>query len=295
MSRWPPRAERFRYLPPEPVLRSSLPWIVALMVLLATLGIAAGIALLTGVDAVDRDLSKELTVQVVDGNPDRLQARTAALVKLLEKDARVSRVRRLPEDELADLLDPWLGGAEIDEVVPIPAMIEVGVTSGIAPSLVAEEIERADPQAIVDLHSDWFAPLGRVGTVLAALALAAAVLLAAAMAAVIVLGVRAGLGRHREALDILHLLGAEDHVVTGLFQYRLGMTALAGAVGGFVLALCIILLLARLLAEAGSGIIGAATLPFWAWPLLAIIPLAAVLLAIVTTRRTVDGALKERI
>lgn len=295
MSGWPPRAERFRYLPPEPVLRTSLPWVVALMVLLATLGTAAGIALATGVGAVDRELGDELTVQVVDGNPDRLEERTQRITAMLAGDDRVAAVRPLSDEELEGLLEPWLGGAEVGEVVPIPQMIDVAIAPGASAAAVAAEVRQADTDAIVDLHSDWFAPLGRVGIVLAVLALASAVLLAAAMAAVIVLGVRAGLGRHREALDILHLLGAEDRVVTGLFQYRLAMTAMVGAAGGFVLALFVIVLLARLLSEAGSGIIGAAALPVWGWPVLAAVPLVAVTLAVLTTRWTVDGALKERI
>ncbi|MBZ6377772.1 hypothetical protein B5C34_03210 [Pacificimonas flava] len=294
MARWAPRAERYRYLPAEPVLRTSLPWLVALTVLLATLGMAVGLSLVGGLTALGNQMSGGFTIQVADGNPDRRDERSQRLLSWLADREGVVSAARVPGDEMQRLLEPWLGDTDLAGVLVMPAMIDVELAPGVEARRLAAELRSADPDITVDSHADWFAPVGQLGTVLAVLAMGFAVLLLAAMAAIVVLGVRAGLGRHREALGILHVLGAEERTIAGLFQYRFALTALAGAAGGFVLAVLLILLIAELVGGLGSGLLLSAGLSPLAWLLLGTVPVVAVFLAMMTSRLTVQRALAEQ-
>ncbi|MEE4348693.1 MAG: hypothetical protein V2J26_00550 [Pacificimonas sp.] len=292
---WLPRAERYRFLPPEPVLRTALPWIVALMVALATLGVAAGMALAMGVGSLGMGVSSGLTVQIADGNPDRKAERAARIMTVLEASGAVTDPRQLSEERTNALLAPWLGTDDAADVLPVPVMIDANLVSGADVAAFRAAIADVDPEAIVDSHGEWFAPFSRLGWTMSGLALGAALLLLVAMAATVVLGVRAGLGRQREALGILHVLGAEDRIISGLFQYRLAVTTLVGAAGGFLMAMLVLAAISLLLADIGGGLLGAASLPVWGWLGLLIVPVLAVLLAMLTTRMTVERALGERI
>ena len=290
-----PRAERFGYLPKERIARTSLPWIIALMVVLATLGIAGGIALGSSAAALETSFAGRMTVQVVSADPGALAPRREAVMDALANDPAVASHRLLGDAELEAMLAPWIGEGDLGDTVALPAMIDVELVAGADADAAKARIAKAAPDVIVDLQSDWLAPVARLAWVLTATAIVAALLLAGAMAAVIAIGTRAGLGRHAESIAVLHLIGAEDRSIAELFQYRFAITALAGAVGGFAAAMLLVLLLAALIDDAGRGLLSAASFPAWGWVALCFVPVGAVLLALATSRRTVEHTLAARI
>lgn len=289
-----PRAEQFRFLPPERATLGALPWIIALMTLLAALGIAGSIALASGVEGLGSDLDRRFTVQIVEPNPDLMTAKTERVVALLRAEPGIGAVRPLADEELQALVEPWLGSADLGEDLALPAMVDAVLKDSDKDldafgTRLAEEV----PEARLDDHGDWLRPVGRLGWALAAIGLVLALLVALATAAIVVLGVRAGLGRHRATIEVLHLMGAEDRVISALFQYRLGLVGLIGAALGFVAALAAILTVSVLIGRLGSGLVGAAYLPWWGWLLLTAVPIAAVLLTMTTARVTVERALRR--
>ncbi|MEJ1975718.1 MAG: hypothetical protein WDN49_06110 [Acetobacteraceae bacterium] len=80
-----------------------------------------------------RGAAAVLTVQVP--NP-RLSAgdgtRLERVVAVLHETPDIAAVRVLSDDELADLLRPWLGGAAQAMSLPLPAVIEVRLAPGEA-------------------------------------------------------------------------------------------------------------------------------------------------------------------
>ncbi|MEM8826315.1 MAG: cell division protein [Pseudomonadota bacterium] len=291
-----PRAERYHFLPDERVAASALPWIVALMVLLATLGLTVGATLIASVDALDRQLGRSFTVQIVEPDPAVKVEKVEAVRALLTAETGIGGVEILGDAELAGLLEPWLGAAISDDGtlgddLPLPAMIDAEAADDVDLDALAERLADGIPGARLDDHADWLAPIGRLAAVLAGVALAAALLVAVATSAIIVLGVRAGLGRHGETIDVLHLIGAEDRSIAALFQYRFGVVALLGALVGTAIAVLVILIVGALIGAVGGGLIGSATLPWWGWLLVLAVPIGAVLMAMTTARVTVERSL----
>jgi cell division transport system permease protein len=119
-------------------------------------------------------------------------------------------------------------------------------------------------------------------------------LVLAATAGVVAFVARAGLSIHRQIVDILHIVGARDAYVARQFQaqaFRFGFVgAMIGSLLGVITLVAAAIWSAR--GEAAIGVAFRAFEPWMIWPL-ALIPVAAVLIAVVTVRISVQGALRR--
>ncbi len=112
-------------------------------------------------------------------------------------------------------------------------------------------------------------------------------------AAVVAIAAHAGLAARRDAAEIVHGLGATDGMVAGRLAGRVALLALAGAAAGALVAVPLLLSLARLTAAfdvplAMPAPFGAWTsLPSRLWLLLAILPPAACCIGWVTAQASV--------
>jgi cell division transport system permease protein len=197
--------------------------------------------------------------------------------------------------QMAALLEPWLGAEGLGADLPLPALIDVTLDddgSDHAPA-VAAALRGVAPDARVDDHARSLAPLTGLIGALKWLALALVFLMAAATAAAVVLAARSALNTHRATIDVMHLLGATDLQIARLFQRRIALDALFGGLIGFVCGLFVLVLIGRRMGELGSELLGTAALPAASWLLLALLPVAGTLLALVTARVAVLSALKN--
>ncbi len=129
----------------------------------------------------------------------------------------------------------------------------------------------------------------------------ALLLVAGVAAAVIAVATRAGLSTRREAIEIVHGLGATDGYIAGRFAARATLLAAVGAAGGAVVALPILLALARMTAPFG-GETGASadtlqdalgTLPAPLWLALPCLPASAAVIGFVTAQAAVRRWLRR--
>ncbi|MBL9034036.1 MAG: hypothetical protein JNN33_04675 [Rhodospirillaceae bacterium] len=276
-----------------------LPWIIGFMVYLAM--IAAAVALLVDHAAGrwQRDLSSQLTVELpaVLGEDSAARAeRIDGAVKIISGADGVISTRLLDETEVARLLSPWLGAAATELGVPLPDLIAVSLQPGAAPDIATLRLEllEASPGAVVDDHAAFNArAMGFLRTV-EVMAVSLLVLVLAATAGVVAFVARAGLSIHRQIVEIVHLVGARDSYVARQFQAQAFRFGLIGALIGSALA-AVTLIFAGLWSAQGGNSVGLAFNAFEAWMIwpLALIPLAAVLIAMVTVRLAVLGALRR--
>jgi cell division transport system permease protein len=149
------------------------------------------------------------------------------------------------------------------------------------------------PAAQVDAQSSWLQPVFSAIASLQWLALGLVILLAATSAAAVWLAARSALGANRETIEVIHLLGATDGQIARLFERSIGLDAAIGGLAGLALGGGALWLLGGQFARLGSGMVAGGTLGPVDWVLLAAIPAAGVLLAMVTARLTVLGALRR--
>jgi cell division transport system permease protein len=286
-------------LVPQSRLSGPMPWVIAIMVAMTVIAMAAGLALRNTVVAAKAGLEGGLTVQIVEPRAAQRKIQSEAAMQRLRTLPGVSAVRLVPDDELDHLIEPWLGsdeGADAATSVPIPALIDVQLSSRADERQVAEvraALARAAPAARVDAQSGWLEPVYDAIASLQWLAVALVVLLAMALAAAVLMAARSALGTNRDTIEIVHLLGGTDAQIARVFQRSIGVDAAGGGLVGFALATVVILLLGRRFASLGAGLVQQGSLGPGDWILLAAVPLAAAILAMLTARFTVMHALRK--
>lgn len=286
-------------LVPQTRLSGPMPWVIAIMVALTVIASAAGLALRNAAAAASAELRGGVTVQIVEALPEKRTREAQAAVRRLGEMPEVGAVRLVPEQELSGLIEPWLGvgPADVDaEAVPVPALIDARITGEVTRARLAA-IQRAladvAPSARVDAQSTWLKPVLDAIESLQWLAIALVALLALALAAAVLLSVRSTLGTNRETIEVVHLLGGTDGQIARVFQRATAIEAAVGGLLGMLLAVVVVLFLARRFGSLGAGMVDQGALGWFDWATLGLVPVVAVLLAMLTARLTVMRSLRK--
>jgi cell division transport system permease protein len=222
-----------------------LPWVLALLVYVASL---AGIGLVVIGDALraaEQSLAGRLTVQVP---AEASNARLQTVLALLRQTPGVRSAEVLPPAETARLLEPWLGSPLSVDELPVPRLIDVRFDPDVPVDLATlrRQLASVVSDARLDDHGRWTDGLrsaARPVTVVLAM------LIAVALAAVAVLSIFAtvtGLSVHRGAVDLFHLLGAGDAEIGRPFALRMFWLGLLGGAIATLGTLLTVIALARI-------------------------------------------------
>lgn len=283
-------------LVPQTHLSGPMPWMIAIMVALTVIAAAAGLALRNTAKATEAELSGGATVQIVEAAPKARQDQAEKSIEHLRDFPGVTSIRLVPEEEIAALIEPWLGVESGGEDVPVPALIDVSMQGKVTTDRIAAlqaSLRKVAPAARVDAQSTWLKPVFDAIESLQWLALALVALLALAMAAAVLLAARTALGTNRDTIEIVHLLGGTDHQIARVFQRSIGFDAAGGGTVGLALGMVVVLFLGRRFAGLGTGMVDGGALQWIDWLILALIPIVGVVLAMVTARITVMRTLRE--
>lgn len=289
-----------------------VPWIVALMSYLATLALAAALALGVLAWRWTEGISGAITVllppSVSDGAAQGVgqgtsmaaddQARLQRARQTLADLPGVGMVEVLDAAEVARRLEPWLGAGASAGDLPLPRLLVVRAARGLAPNLASMRQAMSDvaPGAVVDDHGVWRAELARLAARVTALAGFAVLLIALTGAVVVVFAVRSGLAVHRETIEVLHLIGAHDGYITRQFRnHALFLSFIGGLIG-----LALLAVTGGFFYQAAQSL-DPALLPridlkVWQWAALGALPallsfLGMMLIAAAAAKRTVRRAL----
>ena len=286
-------------LVPQARLSGPMPWVIAIMVALTGIAAAAGLALNNTADAAAAELEGGITVQIVEAAAEERAAQAQASLQRLQGTPGIESVRLVPEEEVTALIEPWLGSeveSTADSEIPVPALIDVRVKGAVTPTRLADiqaALHDIAPAARIDAQSTWLKPVFDAIASLQWLAIALVVLLTVALASAVLLAARTALGTNRDTIEIVHLLGGTDAQIARVFQRSIGVDAAGGGAVGLVLAVVVILFLGRRFAGLGAGLVDKGALVWADWVLLAMLPVAAVILAMVTARLTVMHTLRK--
>lgn len=282
-----------RGLLPEGRMAGPMPWVIAIMMFLTVLAAAAGLGLGGAAARLGGQIGSRVTIQVVEANPQLRQAQAEAAATAARALPGVSAVRIVPQQEIDELLEPWIGAGGLESDLPIPALVDVDLTPEGRASLdrLRSTVAAAAPAARVDDNAQWLAPLASLIGALQWLAAGLVLLMVGATAATVVLAARAALDTHRETIEILHMMGATDIQVARLFQRRIALDALFGGLVGFILAGAVLIAIGERVADLGSELLGSAAIPPQGWAVMLGLPAFGVVLAMLVARMTILRAL----
>jgi len=229
-ARWRPAP----LLQPETRAAGSLLFVVAALCFLACLT-AIGVA------ASDRaargwvgQLEGEATVVVRPKAGETPDAAAARAAEALAAVPGVAEARALEPKKAYDLIRPWLGDVADLEDLPAPRLVAVTLDrKGAADAArLGQALKAQDVDGVVDDHGPWVKDIRRSADVARALGVGIFVLIALAAGAAVAFATQAGLAAQRHVVEVLHLSGAEDGFIAGLFQARFArMAAIGGAAG----------------------------------------------------------------
>jgi cell division transport system permease protein len=291
-----------------------LPLIVAAMAFLAALALAGSVGAAALARHWQAGAAAALTVQVprpTQPASDASQPRVDRVVSILRGTPGIVAARALGEDELLAVLRPWLGNAAGHIALPLPAVVEVQLAGPELdlPALSAR-LEAAAPGTLAEDHGVWVRRLSALARSLEACAWAALLVVALVAVAVVAVATRAGLSARRQAIEIVHGLGATDGYIAARFAGRATTRATLGAAAGAFAALPALLVLADLAApfadalapvrEAAGGVPlvdwagqALAAMPPALWLALPGLPFFAALIGFATAQATVRRWLRQ--
>jgi len=277
-----------------------IPWIIALMVYLASLALAGALAAGGAVERWSQGLSGSLTVQISptdDADAKARSLRVESAITLLESTPGVVQAQVLSDERIGKLLAPWLGDAASVGDLPLPAIIDVRIDPTIPLDLeaLARHLAQTVPGATLDDHQRWLHELISLGQSIELVAALILTLVAIAAALAIVFGTRTALAIHRNVIEVMHLIGAHDSYVARQFQAHAMGIALRGGMAGLLGAIATLVGIEYLVDASGLGILPNLALRPWQWGALALLPFATAAIAVLTARMTVVRTLARMV
>lgn len=271
-----------------------LPWALAVMVFLAALALAGALALNGTIEGWRQGVSARLTVQIADLPGQPMAPRIARAIETLNGVPGVVSAVPLERSAVEALLEPWLGADLLQAGLPLPGLIDVTLdeTRALSVPALASRLQEAVPGARLDDPKPWLDRLVQLGRLLQSLGGGIVLLVGLAAAAMVIFATRAGLAVRRDTIELLHLIGAEDGYIARQFQRHVARQAIQGGIIGTVLALLTLLGIQLLAGRVGTGLLPGLALAWWHWLALLLLPAAAAVLAMITARLTVFGALR---
>ena len=148
---------------PQARIAGPMPWVIAIMIALTVMAAAAGLALSNVASNARAEIAGGITVQIVEGAPAARERQASRALTFLTGREDVVSVRRVPDAELAALLEPWLGEAAAgSEAVPTPALIDVRLSGPVTARRLQDlrsELVAEVPRARIDAQAGWLAPV----------------------------------------------------------------------------------------------------------------------------------------
>ena len=278
-----------------------LPWLIAFMVYLSILALAGMLALDDIAGRWDKGMSGTLTVQIApsagsDGTSGTAKKankgdarRLQAILALLKTTPGVARAETLGDDKVMALLEPWLGKGALGADLPLPKLIDVELEKNAALDMAALKLRLKviAPRGVIDDHGVWLGHLVNLIQSVRALAFAVLVFIAFATTDTVIFATRTGLAIHHEAVEVLHLIGAQDSYIARQFASRALMLGLRGGVIGLLLAAPTLWGIGTFARSLQSGFLPEFSLGMVHWVVLACLPIVVALIAMISARLTV--------
>lgn len=216
-------------LPQEDARDTALFFVVCALCFLAALAALSARAAYSAAESWTSEVTGQITIRI---EGERAEQETA--FKIVSAYPGIASARMLTHEDAETLLSPWLGSSGVPEGLPLPRLIAADSapeTGELGPGL-ASRLADAGLSVQVDDHVKWAEDVQNATRSARYVALGAVALLAATAVAVIAFATHAALLARKEIVDVLHLCGARDGYIAGLFERRfLGLGVQAGALG----------------------------------------------------------------
>ena len=281
--------------------RLFLPWMSMLMGFIAVLVLAAGITSYRSITDWQRVVSGSLTVQIPtytesgESRAERVSKDIETALTILRSSPGVQGATLLSDNQMAELMNPWLSDDMVVSELPLPKLIDVVVDSNEYPDIAQLKMDLSSqvPSAILDSHRMRLEPLLKLAGGGIKLISFILILLALTASFTVIYATRTSLMAHEYIISLIHMMGANDWFIIRKYAVRHFVLTFMGAFFGFLLSLPIMAGISFLIRGATLDFIWNSALGLSEWIALLAISVVLAVLAFLTTCKTVSDYLKR--
>jgi cell division transport system permease protein len=276
--------------------------LMALMVFLAFMASAAFFILGGISERWTSGLENQVTIEIPAERPDG-SLRSASDIKALSnevsaslsKDNNVRSLKILTENDIEDLLLPWLGDAKILSGMPLPGLIAVTLARSDTAAMqdIMTRLTAVDTGIRVDTHQEWLRDILSMARSLQFTALIVVAVIGFITFTAIAGAVHADIQVHQKDVELLHLIGAQDEYITRQFQRHILHLSMKGSLMGLALGICILGVILWFSGHKNPMLMPDLKISLTAFIALILLPVSAALISTLTARFTVLKALSR--
>ena len=264
-----------------------LPWIISFMVFLGLLALAITLSISETINGWNKNMSSHITIQVPSdkASSDDLQK----VIRILKSTKGIEKVQLLDNSTKLTLIEPWLGKKTENLSVLLPEVIEVETERNKFDNISVLKIKLREviPEITIDDHREWLMRLISTSDKIKIISIAILLIIGVISVTSVMFATKTGLAVHTPIINLLHLMGAKDSYIVYQFQLRVLYLAIIGSFLGSVAAIIVLYIFKTIAQDIELSIYSESIVPLNNWLVLITVPLTAIIISVVTTRRVV--------
>lgn len=271
------------------------PWVIALMVYVATVACLIHITIRSGLSQWDQDFANKITIEI----PPTIQSfgntgvnledmQSNETIELLRQTPGIKAFRKLSRAEIIQLIEPWFGKQEATQSLPLSTLIDIEVVEPKTFPLDAlrKNVIAKVPSAKIESHLNWKEGLFNIAYTVKMVSLAIVLLIFAAAVLTIIFATQTSLIIHKPIIHILHLMGAKNSYISKQFQMHTMSMGIKGGFAGILFSTVTVLGFEKLIEHIDTQVFGA-TLSMWdIWAVSVMVPVCVIIFMIFSARFT---------
>lgn len=238
--------------------------LIALMSFLAVMALATSFALGSMTERWSSGLENKATIEIPAETEtgdlrsnDQINILSAEVVEKLIALPQVKTIAPLPEEEIKQLIEPWLGEGAIMNDIPLPGLLSLELENSEPESIIAirKALSSINEDIKLDTHESWLGDLLRLTGALQFAAAFVLLIIGITTVAAVAGAIRTRMAVHSEEVELLHLMGASDDYITRQLQRHALIIGLKGSLAGLVAAACVLTIIALISGETAAALL----------------------------------------
>ncbi len=276
--------------------------LIALMSLLAVLACAGMISLNNMAERWSTGLENKVTIEIPvetkSGyllSDDTVQSETQKLYKDLKKHPLIKSVKILEQDDIQELLSPWIGQNLVLDDIPLPGLLALELKNSASENIevLKRDIMEISDYANLETHHEWLADLIKFVKTLKSIAIIVLLIIITTTIIAIITGIRTRLAIHHKEIELLHAIGATDSYIARQLQRHAMIIALKGSMIGTILGLFLTYIITMIANNAQSELLPKIEISYSHSMIFLSIPILITLITLLSARYTLLRSLSK--
>ncbi|MBR1733993.1 MAG: hypothetical protein IJ730_00850 [Alphaproteobacteria bacterium] len=171
-------------------------------------------------NALNGHMTIEFQSNIVGSEEALTEKQQDEILQIIKSTPGIKRVKKLKENDILKILEPWLNSTSIPDDFPFPAIFDVEADKKIKINLLdlTEKLSKISPEVKIHDHANWYAPIVSVSDGLFFFAILLSVLIFCTVCATVVFITKHTLKSHEDVVQILQLIGANSSYIASQFK-----------------------------------------------------------------------------